>query len=209
MKGLLIKDMKLMLGQIMFLIFLPVVGALIVVPTGQLDMGFGYITSISGVIAVTTVNYDFYDNGYSFLFTLPVGRKEYVKEKYVFSVISSVVMMMAVGVILWLLVTIVHPGSGYGFIEFMGELWNAYMVALMVIAFLLPVYLEFGAERSRYFIVIAFGILIAVMVGAGMDESLKGFLEIGVKRIVFFILGAALLAGSYMVSCNIMEQKEF
>lgn len=209
MKGLLIKDMKLMLGQIMFLIFLPVVGALIVVPTGQLDMGFGYITSISGVIAVTTINYDFYDNGYPFLFTLPVGRKEYVKEKYVFSVISSVVVMMAIGVILWLLVTIVHPGSGYGFIEFMGELWNAYMVALMVIAFLLPVYLEFGAERSRYFIVIAFGILIAVMVGAGMDESLKGFLEIGVKRIVFFILGAALLAGSYMVSCNIMEQKEF
>lgn len=209
MKGLLIKDMKLMFGQIMFLIFLPVVGALIVVPTGQLDMGFGYITSISGVIAVTTINYDFYDNGYPFLFTLPVGRKEYVKEKYVFSVISSVVVMMAIGVILWLLVTIVHPGSGYGFIEFMGELWNAYMVALMVITFLLPVYLEFGAERSRYFIVIAFGILIAVMVGAGMDESLKGFLEIGVKRIVFFILGAALLAGSYMVSCNIMEQKEF
>lgn len=209
MKGLLIKDMKLMLGQIMFLIFLPVVGALIVVPTGQLDMGFGYITSISGVIAVTTVNYDFYDNGYSFLFTLPVGRKEYVKEKYVFSVISSVVTMMVVGVILWLLVTIVHPGSGYGFIDFIGELWSAYMVALVAIAFLLPVYLEFGAERSRYFILIIWGIFIAVLIGAGMDESMKAILGAEVKRIVFFIISIALLGGSYMASCSIMERKEF
>ena len=79
MKGLLIKDMKLMLGQIMFLIVLPIVGAMIVVPSGQLNMGFGYIASVSGLFAVTTINYDSYDNGYSFLFTLPVSRRGYVK----------------------------------------------------------------------------------------------------------------------------------
>ena len=75
MKGLLMKDLKLMLTQFAFLILLPAVGAVFVVPTGEMSMGFGYITAISGLIGVTTVNYDSYDNGFAYLFTLPVSRR--------------------------------------------------------------------------------------------------------------------------------------
>lgn len=211
MKGLLIKDMKLMRGQIMFLIILPVVGALIVVPTGELNMGFGYITSVSGLIAVTTINYDSYDNGYSFLFTLPVSRKEYVKEKYAFALMSSAIMMLAIGALLWILSAAVHRGNVYSLTDFMGELWSAYMIALAALSFLLPIFLEFGAEKSRYFILIICGVFLAVMVGVsmGMDETLEGIFAIKLKKIIFFILSVVLLAGSYRVSCSIMEQKDF
>ena len=85
MKGLLMKDLKLMLTQFAFFILLPAVGAVFVVPTGEMSMGFGYITAISGLIGVTTVNYDSYDNGFAYLFTLPVSRRGYVKEKYIFA----------------------------------------------------------------------------------------------------------------------------
>ena len=95
MKGLLMKDLKLMLTQFAFFILLPAVGAVFVVPTGEMSMGFGYITAISGLIGVTTVNYDSYDNGFAYLFTLPVSRRGYVKEKYIFAALSSVAVMLS------------------------------------------------------------------------------------------------------------------
>lgn len=209
MKGLLIKDMKLMLGQIMFLAFLPMVGALIVVPSGQLDMGFSYIASVSGLFAVTTINYDSYDNGYSFLFTLPVSRKEYVKEKYVFAIISSTVVIMAVGGILWLLTAAVHLENNYEFAEFAGNMWSAYTVTIIALSVLLPIFLRYGAEKSRYIILILCGIFMALSVAVTMNEMLGELLEVKIKGIVFLILAAALLMGSYVVSCGIMERKDF
>lgn len=206
MKGLLIKDVKLMLGQMMFLIMLPVVGALIVVPGGELGMGFSYITSVSGLFAVTTINYDSYDNGYSFLFTLPVNRKGYVKEKYVFALLSSVVVMTAVGLLLWSLVAAAHPEKTYAFVKFMKDMWSAYRIILAALSFLLPIFLEYGAEKSRYVILIACGIFMAL---AAAFEPLGELLEGGIKGMVSFLLSAALLTGSYAVSCSIMERKDF
>ncbi len=209
MKGLLIKDMKLMLGQIMFLIVLPIVGAMIVVPSGQLNMGFGYIASVSGLFAVTTINYDSYDNGYSFLFTLPVSRRGYVKEKYIFALMSSVAVMLAVGVTLWFLTAAVHSENDYEFVDFLENMWSAYMITLMALSFLLPIFLKYGAEKSRYIILILCGIFMALSVAITMDETLGELLEVEIKGIVFLILDAALLTGSYAVSCGIMEGKDF
>ncbi len=209
MKGLLIKDIKLMFGQGSFLAILPIVGALIVVPSGQLDVGFGYITSVSGLIAMTTINLDSYDNGYSFLFTLPISRKGYVKEKYLFSLISSAVMMAAVGTSLWLMVAAVHPENHDGFMDFIMDMRNTYLIVLMALSFLLPIFLEFGAEKSRYIILILCGIFTAVMVGVTDNEILGEIFNTGVKGILFVILNTGLLAGSYAVSCCIMEGKDF
>ncbi len=209
MKGLLIKDMKLMLGQIMFLIVLPIVGAMIVVPSGQLNMGFGYIASVSGLFAVTTINYDSYDNGYSFLFTLPVSRRGYVKEKYIFALMSSVAVMLAVGVTLWFLTAAVHLENDYEFVDFLENMWSAYMITLTALSFLLPIFLKYGAEKSRYIILILCGIFMALSVAITMDETLGELLEVEIKGIVFLILDAALLTGSYAVSCGIMEGKDF
>ncbi len=209
MKGLFIKDMKLMLGQIAFLIIIPVVGALIVGPTGQLDMGFGYITSVSGILAVTTINYDSYDNGYAFLFALPVSRRGYVKEKYVFALISSAVFVLVVGGFLWLLVTVVHPGNGGRFTEFAEGMWSSYMIVLSVLSLMIPVFLEFGAEKSRYIILIIFGVFMAVMAAVSIGETFSSFLDAGIKGVALLGLNAAFLAGSYAASCSIMENKDF
>lgn len=209
MKGLLIKDMKLMLGQIMYLLIFPIVGALIVVPSGELNMGFGYIASVSGLFAVTTINYDSYDNGYSFLFTMPVSRKGYVKEKYVFALLSSVVVMMAIGTALWFLTAVVHSENEYEFADFAGNMWSAYMVTLTALSFLLPIFLRYGAEKSRYIILILCGIFMALSVSFTMNETLGELLEVKIKGIVFLILDAALLLGSYAAACRIMEGKDF
>lgn len=211
MKGLLMKDLKLMLTQFAFLLFLPAVGAVFVVPTGEMSMGFGYITAISGLIGVTTINYDSYDNGFAYLFTLPVSRRGYVKEKYIFAVLSSVAVMMAVGLFMWALMTAVHPENAYAFADFLGDMEDSYLIALTAVALLLPVFLKFGAEKSRFVILIIAGIFIGVMIGASQVELL-GDVEIGRgnwARVIKPVLCLAWLSASYMISVRIMEKKEF
>ena len=42
----------------------------------------GYIPFICCTLTMGTISYDEYENGLPFLLTLPISRKEYVKEKY-------------------------------------------------------------------------------------------------------------------------------
>ena len=211
MKGLLMKDLKLMMTQFAFFILLPAVGAVFVVPTGEMSMGFGYITAISGLIGVTTVNYDSYDNGFAYLFTLPVSRRGYVKEKYIFAALSSVAVMMAVGVFMWALMAAVHPENAYAFTDFLGDMENSYLIALTALAFMLPVFLKFGAEKSRFVLLIIAGIFMGVMIGVSQVEALRD-VELGRgnwARVITPILCLGWLSASYLISVRIMEKKDF
>ena len=47
-----------------------------------------YANIIFMMFGLSTISYDAFDNGEAFLFTLPITKKLYVKEKYVFSLAS-------------------------------------------------------------------------------------------------------------------------
>ena len=48
-----------------------------------------YIPSVIAVYAGNTISYDENNHGYMYLFSLPVNRKVYVREKYIFSFIMT------------------------------------------------------------------------------------------------------------------------
>ena len=83
MRGLLQKDLCLLVQRSRILLVMIGVGIL---------MGFsadgsfviGYLTMLCAILAISTISYDEFDNGNAFLFTLPISRKSYVVEKYVF-----------------------------------------------------------------------------------------------------------------------------
>ena len=84
MKGLLIKDYKLlMLQKKTFLLILLI--AICMNFAMQDNPGFiiGYLTFFAALMANTTLSYDEYGNGVLFLLTLPVTGKTYVRSKYV------------------------------------------------------------------------------------------------------------------------------
>ena len=84
MKGLMIKDLKLMKNQksfavifaavILFYLFTEVTAAIII----------GYACIVSAMFTVGTLSYDDLDNGNAFLFTLPFARKPMLR-KNIFS----------------------------------------------------------------------------------------------------------------------------
>ena len=87
MKGLLIKDIRLMKNMrnsiIMILLIAVSMGAY------MKDVSFiiTYLALIGASFTTSTMSYDEFDNGYTFLLSLPVTRKGYVLEKYAFGLL--------------------------------------------------------------------------------------------------------------------------
>ena len=87
MKGMLIKDfciLKLQKNAVLVLLAMCVVFTVFMKsPTYIVNLFpmYGFL------LVLGTLTYDEFDRGYSFLFTLPVSRRGYVKEKYVFGLL--------------------------------------------------------------------------------------------------------------------------
>ena len=87
MKGLLVKDFCIMKLQKTFFIMIFVMALVFAWSFKNPSYMVSFLTFISSIFVLTTISYDEFDNGYTFLFTLPVSRRIYVLEKYVFGLI--------------------------------------------------------------------------------------------------------------------------
>ena len=162
MTGLLIKDWKLLKNQGRFFIFVLLFGVLIMAVGSQSHSNFitSYMTFIFSIFVLSTLSYDSYDNGMAFLMSLPVSRKTYVKEKYVFG------LMLTAGA--WLVTVLARQAIVYlRFSPAEGrELLQMDMVYLLLVlifvAYSLPVRIKYGAEKGQ---MISAGILGAICFG--------------------------------------------
>lgn len=98
MKGLFMKDLGLVKGQKQF--FGIILIMMMIFMTAYTNFAFimAYITIMIGVLTLNTISYDEFENGMGYLFTLPVSRKEYVAEKYLFSIVTTLPGLAAVSV---------------------------------------------------------------------------------------------------------------
>ncbi len=158
MKGLIVKDLLLLKNQGKTLLLLLACGAV-------MSMSFEpqtvivYLTMIGGMVAMGTLSYDEMDKGYSYLLTLPVTRKMYVREKYLLCVLWTA----CCAVIGTAVCTVITLASGqkpdtadlclYGL--------GALLGICLVIALMIPFQLKFGSEKGRI-VLYAFIVLCAV-----------------------------------------------
>ena len=220
MKGLLIKDLKLMKnnGKNLLLVFL-IIGAMMGIMTKELYAAVGYVTFIFTLFTVSTISYDEYDNGYPFLFTLPITRKQYVNEKYVFVLImtsiSFLVGLAAVGIQFFFL-----PSE-----ESLTELiltYGVYTITVLILNdIMIPMKLKFEGEKGRFVIPIVFGgtMVLALIIGklAGMlsttlkEKFLLAVFNVGEYGLSAIVIAAAVIVtiASWLWSRRILEKKEF
>ena len=81
MRGLICKDLRLMMVQKNFLIMLAAVALVSLAAMDDPMFVIMYMTLIFTSFILSTMSYDEFDNGFPFLFTLPITRKLYVREK--------------------------------------------------------------------------------------------------------------------------------
>ena len=183
------------------------------------DMSFIviYLAIIGTSFTSSTISYDEFDNGNAFLFSLPVSRKDYVLEKYLFAIL-----MCGGGWLLGSVISIVAGAARSGLDPMEGMMTALVLlpVAMCLNVLLVPLRLKFEAEKSRIAqIVIMGGIFAVVIAGTKIAERLGIDLEALGERMpvmsarlgIVVALGIciALLLLSCHISIKIMERKEF
>jgi hypothetical protein len=217
MKGLLIKDIKLMLNQKKFFITIGFIALMLVSVVKDTSFIISYITFIGALFTLSTINYDEYDNGNAFLFSLPVTRSGYVAEKYGFG--------LMMGGSCWLFSLLIAIVSGE--VRKTAAAWDILLTAieifpviLILLAMMIPFQLKFGGEKGRIAAIAVVGavFVVCILVGKAADimeidliDLLNRMPKLGWGAIVGLTMAAAaaLLLLSASISVAIMKKKEF
>ena len=217
MKGLLIKDFKLMKGQINFFFIIIAISVGIAAFSDDSSFMIGFLPFVLSLFTLSTISYDEFDNGNAFLFTLPVSRTNYTIEKYclallldggawVLAVISAVVFCIA---------------KKTGSVSDVGMTAVSILPALIVIqAVMIPFQLKFGGEKGRIALIGTLGLLFVVgmvigkaaqILGIDIADMIDNFpvVSMGVMVTALVAAAAILLLVSMKISITIMKNKEF
>ena len=183
----------------------------------------GYIMFGLSMIARTMYQYDVADQGIVYLMTLPITRKEYVKEKYLLSLMS-----ICIGGILSMILTkigmLFTPDQADSNQEIFSAFLGILAVALVLQAIIFPVELKYDVSKSRIIILLlvmgiiilftAFDMLIGAILVAFITIFVDAFGGIFIQHFLGTVLLSAVVVGmiyfsSYRKSVKIMGQKEF
>ena len=217
MAGLFYKDLKILLQRKQAIVMFLAIAVILGFSTGGTFV-VGYTTFCILILAVSTISYDEFDNGFSFLMTLPITRQSYVVEKYILCSIC--------GVVAWIFsVVVCICENQYKQVTVVTEdlLMEAAImlpIVLFIMDIMIPVQIKYGSEKSRIVLISVMGIVMIVGIGVkkavemldlpleSLFEKLQSITEVQVLvGSIIFIIVATLL--SFAISYRIMNNKEF
>lgn len=223
MKGLLVKDIHMLLQQKNILMMILLLSVLLNFSMEN-TFAVGYLTFVGSFFIINSITYDEYENGFSFLFTLPIRRNTYVRSKYIFAVLACLLFWLT-GCVITLAYCLVKNQFG----KMQGGMMEACIYLPLILIFLavmLPILFKFGSEKGRIVMAVVFCacILIGYLVGNMVTGQAGVYLETFMQKLDQllvrpewrWILAGAIGAGtviilgiSYWVSIAVMRQKEF
>lgn len=178
---------------------------------GTFDVTF-IIPIIGIMLFISTFSYDDFNNWNSYAVTLPDGRRNVVRAKY----IASIILTVALGIIALAI------GIGISYIktnainlnEIISSLMGTALSSITIISLLYPIVFKFGATNGKI-------ILFAVVFGIGGIVALvSNFIDMtsvinmingldNYSLIAIPIISVILLGISYLISNKIYQNKEF
>lgn len=222
MTGLLIKDWKLFKnqGKAFFLIVAIAVMFMVMGTLKYTNMVVSYMVFVFGMFSLSSFTYDEYDNGMSYLLSLPVDRKTYIREKYVFGLCLAFGSWIVSIAIQTTFVIIMRQGTDWA--EFFCTNMLYLVMVLIFLGYSFPLIIKYGSEKGRSFSFLILTVLVVILYAieqVGGDRwslfSLIDQLGRTSMEIPWTFMGWAIAAGlaveaaSYAVSLRLMEKKEF
>lgn len=217
MKGLFLKDFRYLLLQKSFFGLILIIGLALSLTMGDsYYFVLGYLTFMGSLLGFITITMDDQTNGMAFLFTLPISRKQYVTEKYLFSILvmlfSSGVSLAAVFLTRWIKHYTTPPS------EILFAALGCCACLIFFLSLMLPLTLKFNEERARLAYLISLGAFIVAIVPI---ITLINFLNTThsfsllwlISTEVWLMLGTFIillcLVISYRISLRILEHRDF
>lgn len=221
MKGLLIKDFKLMKAQKNFFFVMLAVLVLVAATSDDSSFPIGFTAFMGILFTLSSISYDEFDNGNAFLFSLPITRKGYVLEKYGFGVILGIgSLFLAVCLLFAVRLVKGQPFHAAGFSEIGFTVLTVLALTWVFLSLMLPLQLKFGSEKGRIAILGVFGV--AAVLGALASKAAAFFqisvtavwdglsaMGVGMAGVLLLVLSFGILVFSMAVSMAIVKKKEF
>lgn len=218
MKGLFVKDLKLMMSQKNFLLLILAIVIGMMIFTDDVIFPLGFLSFTVSLFTVSTISYDDFDNGNAFLFTLPITRNHYVSEKYFLGLL--------LGCIAWVLATILGIittvlKDALPITDLVQSSLMILPIMIVVQAIMLPFRLKFGGDKGRIAMIGVLGglevITLVIVKGAEaiFNIDLVSLLDnlptvsMGVLIAIAIIIALLMLLVSLKISLSIMNKKEF
>ena len=207
MKGLIKKDFYIIKQNMKYiLLFLAVFG--IIALEGDNILYFIPVFLIT-MIFITTFSYDDYNNWDAYAVTLPNGRKNVVKSKY----IASITLTVFATLITYILSVIIGAINGNLDLSNMTSLILSGLFSVVLIqAIMYPLIFKFGAEKGRIWLFV--GVFLSVTIISIIFKNISipasiitFFSNYYVILLLSFIVVAMTI--SYIVSKKIYSKKEF
>ncbi len=210
MLGLIKKDFLLIKANSKSMVIIFIV-YLMLAFQGIFDVTF-IVPLIGIMLFISTFSYDDFNNWNSYAVTLPNGRKNVVRAKYIASIILTI--------ILGAVALAISIGIGYAktnninLEEILSSLMGTILSNVIIISLLYPIVFKFGATNGRI-------ILFAVVFGiAGIGALIAKFIDMpfiinmingldSYSLIAIPIISILLLGISYLISNKIYQSKEF
>lgn len=219
MKALFIKDIRIVLKQQRVLIcaFFAVI-TILAFATDNSMYAVAFVLFLVPTMMLTTISYDTFENGMSYIMSLPVSVKDYVTEKYILTVASSLIFNIMATILINVVLSI---GKGVGImpLELIVNAMLAQFMVLIYISLVLPVDIRFGTDKGMIIVV-----LMAVVIGAvgpmlgniNVDSGLMYKLSeaeitsVPVNQALLLMsVGGVFVIVSYFISVKLMKQMEY
>lgn len=217
MKGLFIKDLRLMKNQRNFLITLALMFLVLIVTGVDASLFMGYVPFLLLIVTMSTITYDEQDNSMGFLMALPVSRQTYVLEKYLLSV-SFGVGGFAVTFVIFL-ITEKAEGSSMTFENYLLIFMGFLVFVILFLSLMIPIQLKFGSEKGRMVLFAIFfgiiGLVYLVNKVLTVDFTQTAFyqtitqLPMGILMAMALVLFVIFVFISAKISLGVMKKKEF
>lgn len=217
MSGLLVKDLCLLAKRKKILGLYFAIGIMLGVVSKSMFI-VAYLTLLVSLLAVSTISYDEFDNGYSFMMALPISPKTYAIEKHVF-VYAVLTITWCVSVCAQVIVNTIQNIPTSISEQLAGDVIGL-LIYFIMISIILPVDLKYGTEKGRNVLFIMAGLIILLAAfgekmfsGFSMNTDQLAQTIMGLPLWVFFIalvvIVIAAVAISMACSIRVMQNKEF
>lgn len=200
MKGLFKKDLLLLKSQTKYIVMIVVICLIMAYANSGFAYISSYLTFMGTGLVFNSFSYDMYHNEIAYLFALPISKKEYCIEKYIYA--------FTITFISWLIAFLITSATHINLETVIVQLAMLFS-GFIYLSITIPVVIRYGREKATI-IVLMLVLLLFLAVASGatsvgmLMSNFSGFTLIGIYA--FIVLIALIL--SYRSTISILNDKE-
>lgn len=174
----------------------------------EIDMSF-FLPFLGLMLCMSTISYDEFNNWHAYVSTLPQGKINVIKSKYIIT-IGITTILTIVGVI----ISTIMGNMTNNYEEYISIIMGELLAIIFVISVLYPILFKYGAEKGRLAMIVVgltlFGIftLLTKVIKIKIPKEVITLLD-SYLPIISIIVAIILISCSYLISKKIYLKKEF